>query len=200
MTPDRRSLLGCAFLIFAAPLFRVLDHVGIWHTTERYAFESVCDALATGCLLATLRDKLWKIPGYRIVIGSPFVILVPFAALAIMAVHPPWPLHDLVGIPLLNFGIAMLLDRYMRQPSTLIGRILNLKPIVWIGTLSYSLYLWQQLFVFRAMALPVKIGAIMACAACSNYFVERPFLELRTRIVEGQASRRIRNSAAAIGE
>lgn len=182
----RRSLVGPALLLLAAPSFRILDHVGMWHTEARYAFETVCDALATGCLLAILRGKLWTLPVYRCVVESPYCILVSASALLVMGAHLSWLLHDVIGMPLLNIGIAMALDRYMRQPTSLIGRFLNIAPVVWIGTLSYSLYLWQQLFVFRSIPVLVKVAAILACAAISYYLIERPFLRIRMRLTERQ--------------
>jgi peptidoglycan/LPS O-acetylase OafA/YrhL len=83
---------------------------------------------------------------------------------------------------MLNIGIALGLDRYMRFPQTLIGRALNLAPVVWIGTISYSLYLWQEPLMFdTAPHLPrwVKIIGCFAFAAASYYLVERPALRLR---------------------
>ncbi len=60
--------------------------------------------------------------------------------------------------------------------------LLRYRPIQWLGACSYSIYLWQQLFTAPAPNYPgVKIGqsplaiaALLACAAASYYFVERP--------------------------
>jgi len=47
--------------------------------------------------------------------------------------------------------------------------VLELPLIIWLGTLSYSLYLWQQPFLNRHAAgwwveLPTSIGLAGACA------------------------------------
>jgi len=77
----------------------------------------------------------------------------------------------------------MVLDRYMRMPHTIIGRGLNWAPVAWLGTLSYSLYLWQQPWMAGTVPLPwyIKIGGALLCAAASYYWIEKPCLALRKR-------------------
>src|SRR6185437_12276397 len=52
-------------LPITAPAFRALSELHLWPTYPKFAFESACDALAAGCLLATLRSQLWAIPAYQ---------------------------------------------------------------------------------------------------------------------------------------
>jgi peptidoglycan/LPS O-acetylase OafA/YrhL len=66
--------------------------------------------------------------------------------------------------------------------------MLNLRWIVFLGGLSYSLYLWQQVFLDPHSAamftsFPMNIGAALVVAAASFYFVERPALRLKTALV-----------------
>jgi len=77
----------------------------------------------------------------------------------------------------------------------------NLKPITWVGVMSYSLYLWQEPFLNRNSdsvwtSFPLNLALVFACGAASHYFVERPFLHLReTRATMRRAdSSRNRNS------
>jgi peptidoglycan/LPS O-acetylase OafA/YrhL len=63
--------------------------------------------------------------------------------------------------------------------------------VVWLGTLSYSVYIWQQLFLGhfagpKLAALAIydwRVWWLMALgvAAISYYVVERPILALRAR-------------------
>lgn len=191
----RKSVLACGLLLITAPAFRALSELHLWPTYPKFAFESACDALAAGCLLATLRSQLWAIAAYRRVVSSPFVAALPLAALLLMALEPGVIFRDLVGYPILNLGIAMMLDRYTRFPLSPVGRLLNLRPVVWIGALSYSLYLWQQLFTFRwgqqllafdAYPVTARLACTFACAAASFYLIEQPFLQLRARIAARQ--------------
>jgi len=65
-------------------------------------------------------------------------------------------------------------------------RILNARLSVWIGAVSYSLYLWQQPFLNRASnewyaVFPANLALAMIAVLLSYYFIERPALRLRDR-------------------
>jgi len=83
---------------------------------------------------------------------------------------------------------AALIIAAGRSGSSLVGQILSTKPAVFVGMISYSLYLWHwPLIVFqKANAVLIKglspnatkfalMGASMALAALSWRFVEVPF-------------------------
>ena len=178
----RRSLHICLALLLTAPAFRVLSDTGFWPTQSRYAFECVCDALATGCVLAMLREQLWQVPLYRRLVTWRYALMLPVAALLLIAATPNKVLAQSVALSLLNFGLAITLDRYMRYPETAFGRVLNFAPVAWTGRISYSLYLWQQPFIYNATSLPVKLVGPFVCAAASYYLIERPALALRQRL------------------
>jgi peptidoglycan/LPS O-acetylase OafA/YrhL len=63
-------------------------------------------------------------------------------------------------------------------------RVLNWLPITWLGRISYSLYLWQELFCSNAAlhAGFVLVIPAIACACLSYYLVEQPMLRLRERV------------------
>jgi peptidoglycan/LPS O-acetylase OafA/YrhL len=176
----RKSYIGCIVILFLAPLFRHLADAGLWPSNPRYAFECVADALAVGCLLAIFREGLWAKSIYRKFISSPLSLLPMIVAIVLIAA---WKndgvLYYTVGLSLLNLGIAIVLDRYMRTPESIIGRLLNLTPMVWLGLVSYSLYLWQQLFAWSTLPTLVKFLLTLWCATLSYYAVERPFQRLR---------------------
>lgn len=183
-----KSYRTCAFLILIAPLFRLLAGFGHWPAPQKFAFECVADALATGCVLALARPRLWEIPIYRRIVSSRLAVAVPLGALLLIAVRPPEWVTDVVGLPLLNAGIAITLDRYMRYPDARLGAMLNLRPMVWLGGLSYSIYLWHPLWVETSLPVPIKLLAIIACAIASYNLVEQPFLSLRKRMRQPSAS------------
>jgi peptidoglycan/LPS O-acetylase OafA/YrhL len=85
--------------------------------------------------------------------------------------------------------IPLLLLSTVLHAGSLPGRVLEMQPVRWIGWISYSLYLWQQLFLGanfvssppRLAALrewPINFVALLACAVCSYYLVEKPFIRL----------------------
>ena len=73
----------------------------------------------------------------------------------------------------------------------LVTRFFRLRPMVWIGKLSYGLYLWHlPVFVavhqhLTGVLPPVQVVVALAItfsgASISYYFVERPFLRLKRR-------------------
>jgi peptidoglycan/LPS O-acetylase OafA/YrhL len=68
---------------------------------------------------------------------------LPIAAilLVIEKFHPP-------GIIVLKaLLIPALVLSTVAQPGNLLGRVLEWQPLRWIGTISYSLYLWQEIFL-----------------------------------------------------
>jgi peptidoglycan/LPS O-acetylase OafA/YrhL len=194
----RKSSVGCIAIVFIAPLFRILADLGIWPTSPRYAFECVADALASGCLLAIFRDRLWKKVVYRRFVSSPLSLSPLLGAILLIAiVQNKGAIYYTAGLSTLNIGIAIALDRYMRMPGSMIGRLLNLGPIVWLGFLSYSLYLWQQLFAWAPLPASLKLLFMLGCATVSYYAIERPFQRLRRWVeVRGRASPRSRGSAS----
>jgi len=187
----RRSFKGAALMLLLSPIFRTVAILsGQWLDNPRYAFECVADALATGCLLAYVRPRLWDRAMYRRVLESRVMELWPvvIAALAVASVR--WERFGAIaGISLINIAIAVWIDWCLRFPNSWVGRILNARPIAFIGVLSYSIYLWQQPFLRQGHTwrFPLSILCIGAVALTSYYVVERPMLRLRARL-EGTRS------------
>jgi peptidoglycan/LPS O-acetylase OafA/YrhL len=82
--------------------------------------------------------------------------------------------------------IALLMAHVVFYDKTILGRILNYPAIVHVGLISYSLYLWQQLFLttnnttFSGL-FPWNIVCAFAAAELSYYMLEKPFLRWRKR-------------------
>ncbi len=103
-----------------------------------------------------------------------------------------------VLIPVLIAGTAA-------RPSDIIGRVLELAPLRWIGRISYSLYLWQQLWtpvvgLPRPLGVlqqwPVNMVAVFASAALSYYVIERPLIRLGSRWRTGRGAATLRHGLA----
>ena len=170
----RKAILLCVLLV--TPLFRVIFYAfhargGILGSLPAFA-----DQLAIGCLLAVLAPRIPKISGYLAMAMVAAVALIPWYP----AITPGRSLFMLLVLrPLLNVSIAGLVLHVIQKPY----QILNWAPVAWLGRISYSLYLWQQLFCSNArfhLGYSLVLPAL-ACACLSYYGVERPMLRLRDK-------------------
>ncbi len=96
------------------------------------------------------------------------------------------------GWSLDGLGILIFLLWAVRHPQGRLGVILNSRPAVFLGVLSYSLYLWQQPFLTYlnktfSGAVPWNILCSFMAAAFSYFVVEHTFLRWRDRICVGGA-------------
>jgi peptidoglycan/LPS O-acetylase OafA/YrhL len=177
----------------ALRLIVALDHPALLNTEYFYLrTEMRLDSIAFGVLVA----GLCELPrGQRLIqwLIRPAPVAVAVAMLiGCFAYRAPF-FRETLRYTLLAAAIAIGLcavvfsDRYSR-----LNRILNAAPVMWIGQLSYSLYVWH-LAVSEAVAegLPgaphlavagTALVATLAAATLSYYGLERPLSGLRRRI------------------
>lgn len=148
-------------------------------------FGTMADALAVGCLMQLWGKQIMATRVGRAVIGAGWAGPLLFVLSMIVSAgnrRTGWLTHDAVT----NVACGMFILHCVHHPDTWLGRLLNARTLVYVGTLSYSLYLWQQLFIDRNSAswphaFPVNLVFAGAAALVSYYLVERPFLRLRHR-------------------
>jgi peptidoglycan/LPS O-acetylase OafA/YrhL len=144
------------------------------------------DALLWGCL-AAIYFPVIKRYAERIRFSQ---LWLPVLAILLVAeaVHAP-------GLTLLRVVLlpALVLSTVI-QPESLLGRVLEWQPLRWIGTISYSLYLWQELFLpeltsekahgaFHYLQQPPwNVLAILVCACLSRYLLELPMIRFGHRL------------------
>jgi peptidoglycan/LPS O-acetylase OafA/YrhL len=184
----RRALFAAAAIVLIAPLVRV--GTSLFFPSARAGidetFLTVADAMACGCLLAGFRRTLLSQPRYVAFLASPWVWVLPPVVLA--AHFVPYSLVSwFAGETVENVGIALMIHALIDVREGFTVRVLNLAPITFVGTLSYSIYLWQQPFMrFRPELtithFPLNLLALAAAAVGSYYLVERPMLALRQRL------------------
>jgi peptidoglycan/LPS O-acetylase OafA/YrhL len=185
----RRALLIAAAAILVVPAIRVAE----WELMRSSAygigarFETIADALAAGCVLACARPRLHRSALYMRALSSRAFVLVPLAALAANLTHDHPLILFGVAATVINVCLALCVDWAVTFHEGRVGRVLNAAPLVFIGWISYSLYLWQQPFLNRdsgalTAQFPLNIALTFAAALASYYLVERPSLQLRKRI------------------
>jgi peptidoglycan/LPS O-acetylase OafA/YrhL len=190
----RRATIAVAVIV-AALAARVLFHYLVLPPSNLAlvleAFPSVMDTLAIGCLMALTDERrpAWYL---RFVSGYGFYLAL---AVLIAAGFLQGSLYDLYLVTLTNLSIGVVVDRCVRSRDGIAFRVLNQAAVVFIGQISYSLYLWQQPFVVPAIAtrwvfphgvpatarLPLNLILALLFALGSYFLVERPSAKLRRR-------------------
>ncbi|WP_265594652.1 acyltransferase [Haloferula sp. BvORR071] len=193
----RRTLAWLALPMLLCPLLWAIGSVaGIQGPLGLGSFLINADSLATGCALAVL---LWhwgdKVSGW--LATKPALLL---AAGALVVAAPLWLSPTLRGVlfaltfsfpTLQNLGLALLLALSIQAGRSRLLAWLDWSWITFIGTVSYSLYIWQQIFctkpgTFGAStawwnSFPTWVLAAFLAAIVSYYLVERPFLRMKRR-------------------
>lgn len=149
-------------------------------------FPMVADSLAMGCLLAKiggwLQGKNWYLQLFRPVYSFGLVALI-----LLINRYMGYTVVAVFGSSVINLSLAVLIHRSVYRSSDWIGQLFNWRPIAFVGVLSYSLYLWQQLFLDRnstawVNAFPQNLVFAVAAALASYFLLEKPLLKLRHRL------------------
>lgn len=165
------------------------------HQTWMYeAFDARADHLLIGCLLAVvLRQRrggaLWSA-----LCAHP---VLPAVTLALLVAEVAWSRASGGAVPrsvefiLQPLLVAAIMVQWMAFAGSGAWRWLNWPWLVYLGKISYSIYLYQQVapsfvrplasLLPEAPRLVFTVPATIALASASYYFVEKPFLKLKER-------------------
>jgi peptidoglycan/LPS O-acetylase OafA/YrhL len=156
----------------------VMHHGAQFVNSER--FDMRCGFILAGCCLALanheprLRAALQTIRTRAVGIVS--------AILCVWAISPFFPIRLFAG-SCAAIAVALVVNSVIEREHG----FLNWTPVVWIGNLSYSIYLWQQIFCIDSRLgwlgmFPINILASIAFACGSFYLLERPLAKMRSRV------------------
>ena len=168
------------------------------------AFETRIDHILMGCALAiALHERflcgLWATltrPGWWIA----NVILLSVSVVCANTCGPMY--RNVLGFIIEPVLIAILIVQLLASRSPLV-LWLDSKPLVFLGTISYSTYLYQQILIspVRAMLRLTNAPELLVFAVCvltvwmvawlSYMFVERPFVSLRRRFSSDGRDQRV---------
>lgn len=149
-------------------------------------FPMVADSLATGCLLA-LTGKWLETQNWYLRLFKPVIAIGMLLSVFVINYLMGWGIVFVFGTSVINVFLAILIHRSVYCHRDWFGQFLNYRPVAFIGVLSYSLYLWQQLFINRSSAswvcaFPFNLIFAVAAALASYYLLERPLLGLRHKL------------------
>ncbi|MEA2157506.1 MAG: hypothetical protein QOE11_3646 [Solirubrobacteraceae bacterium] len=156
-----------------------------------YSFDTQADHLLAGCLLAVAMPAIaGRLQARRQVLGP--VALAAFATLAAVVVAAP-SAQQLVlgGYPLILVSSIVVVSYLVSGPVTGPLRLLESAPFVYVGRLSYAIYLWHYV-VFHALttealgtskpvSIAIRLLLALGLSMLSYHVVEQRFLRLKNR-------------------
>jgi peptidoglycan/LPS O-acetylase OafA/YrhL len=155
-----------------------------------YRTEFRIDSLAFGVALSCLCELQ---SGRRFVrrLARPEVFAASCAVILACLLYRDDFFRETLRYTLLGIALTLMISYILFRPTAL-ARVLNSPLFVWVGLLSYSLYLWHfvahQTLTYVAPDLPrwpslIGLFAIsFAMAAASYYLLEKPLLRLRAKL------------------
>lgn len=165
------------------------------------------DTIGVGCLLAILSwgPRSWPLARSlrgRTTAAVLVATLLFILSVAVLSRSGKYAL--LLKGPIEAALIAFVIFACASAPDSLIGRLLDWRPLVLLGVLSYSLYLWQPYLAPHPdrwpFPWPVNLAVVIGGAVASHLLVERPFLRLKDRGSQRRhASTSLPGDAAAEG-
>jgi peptidoglycan/LPS O-acetylase OafA/YrhL len=190
----KRALYLASSLVLLNPLIRLLsDYIqpiipAIQNHQVALTLHFNLDYLMMGSVMGLsygksqfdlLLEKLFKLKAHFV---AAFLVFIVSPILLRLCWNNYLYVQGLIEAP----SMALLIIWCVKNPVSKLGLILNSKPAIAIGTISYSLYLWQDLFMPKGIAgifsyFPLNLIPIFLCASGSYYFVERRFLKMRAR-------------------
>ncbi|SNC65337.1 Peptidoglycan/LPS O-acetylase OafA/YrhL, contains acyltransferase and SGNH-hydrolase domains [Kytococcus aerolatus] len=137
----RMTVIGLLLvLMLGASLVHSVLHTASDPATAYFFTTTRVWELAVGALVAYLADRARSIPrAVAEVMTAVGVVALAVAALA-YTTSTPWP-GSAALLPVL--GTAAVILAGCSTPDTLVGRLLGVSPMRFIGGISYALYLWH---------------------------------------------------------
>lgn len=151
------------------------------HETGRWTFPAAVP-IVCGCLAAFFAERVGLREAVRDARTERLVLACALTGMAGVAMGAPH-LVQLVAITLLVLYV-------FRNQESLLVRLLELRPLAYVGVISYGLYVWQGVFTgngpyreFARFPPPLDVGLLLTfiAAPVSYLLLERPILRLKAR-------------------
>jgi len=166
--PARQRLRVVGVLAVAAIVWRVIA-IGVMSPSWVYnATDTNAAALLTGCYLGVARPRPWRWAGWSV---PALLVLVFLPVFGEEGAAFTWGGFIAIGLA------VMAIQRAIARPWWL-----EVPLLVWLGKISYGLYLWHYVFVRTDLPAWVSLPLAVATAAASWYLVEGPFRRWRVRL------------------
>lgn len=152
-------------------------------------FHTAVDPILIGCFFAIWREPLLVV-SRRWSWISIFALIFPLILSPLIAEWwRAWRVTFGFGSEAVCAGFLIVGSSNFRWLESLFSSLL----LVWLGRMSYSLYLWQQLFLTEYNTtwtgnFPSCLGSLFFVAVCSYWMIERPLMILKRRFEKSTLS------------
>lgn len=152
-----------------------------------------CDAIAIGCLFALKRHWIVSlVNGKELMVAFCALTVIVFLSASKSMIWSASPLLKNIGITLgttsgliANAAISVLIICTVFFDQKSWRWLLNNQMATWLGSLSYSLYLWQQFYLNKSdywiNQFPQNLILLFMTLIFSYQLIEKPFLSLKSR-------------------
>jgi peptidoglycan/LPS O-acetylase OafA/YrhL len=170
-------------LDFLAEQWTLTHRSGVWAGRIQYGPDVRSPtSILIGCLLGVI----WSSSGRSLLLKVARWLFTP--ALLVCATLTFHLINTLYSgwITLFSACAALLLARALDQASP-VAHVLRSQPLVWLGKISYSLYLWHVAILYyfdppgATFTAVAWVAVSIVVATASFYLVERPFRVKATR-------------------
>jgi peptidoglycan/LPS O-acetylase OafA/YrhL len=194
----RRGAYVSAALLLLVPIWRAVDFRFQYHAMPDGLFwgrtDINADYLAAGCTAALLlgHERVREL-AQRHLTGWRWGAV----GLGVLGTTYAMPHSWILTLGLMSVTACLIppmLVGTVLHPTSPVSRVLETRPMRWIGRLSYSIYLWQQLFlvwtpsqlpVLRTLQhFPLNVGLAFGAACLSHYMVEQPLIQIGRQLIE----------------
>jgi peptidoglycan/LPS O-acetylase OafA/YrhL len=146
-----------------------------------FGSDSRAQALLIGCALAVVLAR-WSLPARPIAIAAAVGLVVDAFIWTHAHGTDGWLFRG--GLLVDAVAVAAILGFVTVRPSGWLGSVLAVTPLVWLGRISYGVYLWHwPLFAIVTaertgltgfLLLALRMSTTIAVAALSYYLIEQP--------------------------
>lgn len=197
-TPRKRLYMVLAGIAIY-PFMRIAVYLSPLAENRSYLFITQGDAILFGCLLAILLFYYGDTAVGYLTKRVWVTRIICLAMITLSTAVQSKAMLGMVTVPLSNtieaLSIAVLIGSFIFNKDA-VYRLLNSKVFVFLGMISYSWYLWQQLFLYECdlyfsgipFLFPLNIITSLVVAVLSYYLIERTFENMKKRLMSSHAA------------
>lgn len=201
LSGSRRALILAGGAVVVITLWRSIAQIleifplasGAYYCRPEFRFDSIL----FGCFISLWLSNNGISNGFLklVKLGNPLFTVPAAIGVTIWGDHLPGAAH--LTLPLQMFLAGGLLAHLVVFPNSPFAVVLASKGLQQLGKLSYSLYLWQQIFIATKApdwglirGFPFDILATIAAGCLSYYLIELPFLKVKDRLSKASKGQR----------